>query len=157
VRHNLQTNTLLTAINKELSKYYTGNQVWTLNYKIGFVLFLAYFNIYQRKKDHRNIFPLIEDCLTHLNDHGSSDTSLFNGLAGLGWMLQHLNNIGVLNRGDIESMHEIDEFILNDLKHETERIKSLICSMDSWEKELISWLGKEILQLIRRWLTFLTD
>lgn len=119
MRHNLQTNTLLTAINKELSKFYTDNQVWTLNYKIGFVIFLVYFNIYQRKKDHRNIFPLIEDCLTHLNDHGSSDTSLFNGLAGLGWMLQHLNNIGVLNRGDIESIHEIDEFILNDLRHET--------------------------------------
>ncbi|MFN5073017.1 MAG: lanthionine synthetase LanC family protein [Cyclobacteriaceae bacterium] len=118
--------TIIPQLKKNLDEYFTNNGVWSLNYKLGYVLFEAYYLTYTNKKDFKRLYENLNICLESIDVYPYKDASLFNGISGLGWVLEHFRNIGVLSQGDIfDTVSQIDALIESELKGEQVTVHDL--------------------------------
>jgi lantibiotic biosynthesis protein len=105
-------NTIL-SIRRILKSSYDRNEEWALNHKFGYILFLSeYFR--QDRSVQREIYRHLADSFEYFNK-GISDTSLFHGVVGLGWVIQDLCDKGIIKRSDATSLKEIDSLVMDTL------------------------------------------
>ncbi len=116
---------ILPQIRKSLNEYYAGNQIWSLNYKLGHTVFEAYYSVLY-KRDFKQVYSILNYCLQDIESIPYENVSLFNGISGLGWVLQHFHSMGLLSKQDIKDvLPQIDEIIANDLKNTQPSIDDL--------------------------------
>jgi len=78
----------------------------------GVALFLAYYDRIMLGKNE--ISPRVMEILEHnINqiDSGNGQHTICSGIAGFGWLCEHLRKLRMLNREDIEFLDDLDPFL----------------------------------------------
>jgi lantibiotic modifying enzyme len=112
-------NTILEKIELELANSYSkNNDLCSLNDRLAYVLFLSYYYFLEKNDSIKDkIYPHLETCIEYYSEN-PSDSTLFNGFTGLGWLMQHLYNLEILSLEDIESLEDLDEFVEQSLERD---------------------------------------
>ena len=119
--HGIKPNALLQSIHDNLSVYYKNNIEWSLNYRIGYILFLTSYSKLNPTVQE-DFYAELEKCIDHFEEK-KSDYSLFGGITGLGWLLQYLNSKKLVHDDDIESLVKLDSLIYESLEVDEMNIK----------------------------------
>ena len=78
----------------------------------GIALFLAYYDriIKQKSGVSQRIMEILEHNIGCV-DSGNRQHTICNGLSGFGWLCEHLRQLGVLSRGHIGFLDDLDTFL----------------------------------------------
>jgi|GEM_PF-3906888 lantibiotic modifying enzyme len=84
--------------------------------KAGLVLFYAYLYRQTGREHHFEAFSrLLDECILSVNASTLSGTFVA-GVSGIGWLIRHLMNIGMLDESSVEILDEIEPHILQSLE-----------------------------------------
>lgn len=84
----------------------------------GIVLFYSY--LYKQFKDEKYLDSVrshLESVFEHIETN-ITNTSIDHGIAGVGWLIQHLVTDGILDDSYIETLNEIDELLISSIKRD---------------------------------------
>jgi len=88
----------------------------------GIALFLAYYDriIQQKKEVSQRVLDILEHNVKQINS-GFRQHTICSGISGFGWLCEHLRKLGMLDRGYIEFLDDLDPFLyqqmINDMKN----------------------------------------
>jgi lantibiotic modifying enzyme len=90
--------------------------------KGGLVLFYAYLARQTGKEQHLDLYSkLLDECIREANAITLSGTFVM-GLPGIGWMIRHLMNMGMLDESGNELLEVIEPHLMNALEVERQRL-----------------------------------
>jgi lantibiotic biosynthesis protein len=96
------------------------NNVGLLDGKAGLVLFYAY--LYRQSNDERHfdLFSrLLDECILEIGD-ATLGSSFVAGITGIGWLIRHLVDIGLIDDSSLSLLQVIEPHILESLQSDEE-------------------------------------
>ena len=112
---------VINNIHMELMTSELSNNIGLHGGTSGVALFIAYYDRIIHKKNDVN--QRVVDIMKHnieCIDSGNLVHTICNGISGFGWLCEHLKQIGMLKRENIEFLNDIDPFLhrmmMTDLK-----------------------------------------
>lgn len=101
-------------IRKELMNYELPESIGLQGGTSGIALFLAYYD--RIIGGTNNLSPRIMEILEHnieTINAGSHQSAICNGMAGFGWLCEHLRKLGMLSGESVKFLNDIDPFLHN--------------------------------------------
>ncbi len=91
--------------------FFESHKLGLLNGRTGMALFFFYYSLYSRKEAHYDFaLETISDILDNI-DNDRLLPSFTSGLAGIGWLLEHLNQHNILDAETDEMLADVDRFL----------------------------------------------
>lgn len=113
---------VIENIHKEFTTYEPSGNIGLHAGTSGIALFFAYYNriIHRKKEVSLKVMDILKYNINCIN-LGIRQYTICDGISGFGWLCEHLWQLGMLDREDIEFLDDLDPFLhrmmITDIRH----------------------------------------